>query len=66
MKVKRKRSMHLYDARKLVLALLRHNACPQNTMHGVLDEETVLALRVMLDRTIIRTTCGLCGKVMEN
>jgi hypothetical protein len=66
MKAKRKRPMHLYDARKVVLALLRHNACPQNTMHGVLDEETVRALRVMLDRTIIRTTCGLCGKVMEN
>jgi len=66
MKVKRKRSMHLYDARKVVLALLRHNACPQNTMSGVLDTETVQALRVMLDRTIVRASCGLCGKVMEN
>ena len=66
MKAKRKRSMHLYDARKVVLALLRHNACPNNTMCGVLDEETVRALRVMLDRSIVRASCGLCGKVMEN
>jgi hypothetical protein len=66
MKPKRKPTMHLYDARKIVLALLRSNACPQNTMHGVLDEETVRALRVMLDRTIVRASCGLCGKVMEN
>jgi hypothetical protein len=66
MKPKRKRSMHLYDARKVVLALLRHNASPQNTMRGVLDKETVRALRVMLDRTIVRASCGLCGKVMEN
>lgn len=64
--MKRKKTMHLYDARKIVLALLRHNASPQNTMHGVLDGETVQALRIMLNRTIVRTTCGLCGKVMEN
>jgi hypothetical protein len=66
MKAKRKRSIHLYDARKVILALLRHNACPNNTMCGVLDEETVRALRVMLDRSIVRASCGLCGKVMEN
>jgi hypothetical protein len=66
MKPKRKPNMHLYDSRKIVLALLRSNASPQNTMHGVLDEETVRALRVMLDRTIVRASCGLCGKVMEN
>ena len=66
MKAKRKRSTHLCDARKVVLALLRHNACPQNTMYGVLDTETVQALRVMLNRTIVRASCGLCGKVMEN
>jgi hypothetical protein len=66
MKPKRKPTMHLYEARKIVLALLRSNASPQNTMHGVLNEETVRALRVMLDRTIVRASCGLCGKVMEN
>ena len=66
MKPKRKRSMHFYHARKVVLALLRHNASPQNTMCGVLDKETVRALGVMLDRTIVRASCGLCGKVMEN
>jgi hypothetical protein len=66
MKPKHKTTMHLCDARKIVLALLRSNASPQNTMHGVLDEETVRALRVMLDRTIVRASCGLCGKVMEN
>jgi hypothetical protein len=66
MKAKRKRSIHLYDARKVVLALLRHNSSPQNTMYGVLDAETVRALRIMLGRTIVRGSCGLCGKVMEN
>jgi hypothetical protein len=66
MKVKHKPKIHLYDARKIVLALLRSNASPQDTMHGVLNEEIVRALRVMLDRTIVRGSCGLCGKVMEN
>ena len=63
--MKRKPAMHLYDARKKVLALLRANGSPQNTMHGVLDEDTVRALRVMLNRSIIRNACGLCGKVQE-
>jgi hypothetical protein len=64
--MKRRRSMHLYDARKFILALLRANSSPQNTMHGILDKESVRALRIMLDRTIVRASCGLCGKVMEN
>jgi hypothetical protein len=64
--MKRRRSMHLYDARKIVLALLRANSSPPNTMHGILDKETIRALRIMLGRTIVRASCGLCGKVMEN
>jgi hypothetical protein len=66
MKKKRQSYMHLYDARKLVLALLRRNADPSDTSYGILPADDVRALRVMLNRTIVRGTCGLCGKTMEN
>jgi hypothetical protein len=66
MKKKRQRAMHLYDARKLVLALLRRNQEPSDTSYRILPPDDVRALRVILKRTVVRDTCGLCGKVMEN